>query len=149
MKKIVILSVVALIAMSFVACSGDEVKKYKGTYEGTYTFQKDGKTKPGKVPVIVNPAKENSLMVYDVLNLDNVSEGVYASTSENADIMLNIIQTLGVDLGAAGEQIKKVAIKATFSGDRLDMNISYEVSVLDIATVQLRVVDFTGTKKSK
>ena len=149
MKRIVILSVVALIALSFVACNGDEVKKYKGTYDGTYTFVKDNTTKEGKVVVGVNSVKDNSILLYYCINLDNVveSSGVYESTSEDIDIIANILTAIGVDMGnTAEETIKNIKIKCSFSGDRLDMNISYAVDVLGMATLDIRAITFVGTK---
>ena len=151
MKRVVILSVVALIALSFVACNKPEVEQYKGTYKGTYTFVKEnGRTQDGSVVVVVNPLKENSIGLYGVINLDNVSEGVYESTSENVQVITSILSLIGVNIGETTEEtIKNIKIKCNFNGSTLNMDIVYEVELFGIATVDIRAITFVGTKKTK
>ncbi|MDR2868684.1 MAG: hypothetical protein LBV46_03990 [Bacteroidales bacterium] len=146
MKKAFLMILMAIAAIFVTSCGGDEAKQYKGTYKGTYTFVKeDGRTKDGSVLIVVNAAKENSLLFWGVINLDNTSSGVYESTSEEVAVIANVLSLVGLNIGD-NETLKNIHMKATFKGNHLELSISYGVEVLGIATIDVRVINFVGDK---
>lgn len=149
MKKV--LPILLLFVFALTACTNNTSSQYAGKYSGIFTFIKDSKTKSGNVRLVTNPVSADGLLLYGVLPLDKVSEGSFEATSENAEYMTSVLEAM---VGANGyidktaEAVKNINVRAVVSGSELTMTVSYTVEILSLATTEVRILEFTGTKIS-
>lgn len=138
-----------LLILGFAACTPGEGSKFTGKYSGTFTFVKDNYTKEGNVLITNNPLSANGILLYACLPLEATTTNVYEASSENVEYMTQILESMAGShnyIDAASEQVKKINVRATFTDNRLDLTVSYEVQILGIATTEIRIIEFTGTK---
>jgi len=141
--------IVMLLILGFAACTPGEGSQYAGKYAGTFTFVKDNYTKDGTVLITNNPVSTNGVLLYACLPLNSTGVGVYEASSENVEYMATILSSMMGNndyIDAATEQVKKINVKATFTGSSLDLYVAYEVQILGLVTTEWRIVNFTGTK---
>ena len=128
-KSLFIIAAIALV-FSFTSCNKNS--SYGGKYTGTYTFFKQNgsistpdSVKKGKT-VPVSQLTDASIQLYYILSLSKVSDGQNAS-----------------------EAITNVKIKADFTQkDHLTYVMTYDVQLLGVATVEVRILQFDGDKQS-
>lgn len=141
--------IMALLVLGFTACSNGNGSQYAGKYTGTFKFIKDSTTKEGSVRITNNPLSADGVLLYAVLPLNNVSVGKYHASSENVDYMSQVLQSIfGSNnyIDSATEKVKNIKVDATFTGNNLEMVVYYEVEIFGIATTDIRIVEFNGTK---
>lgn len=141
--------IMALLVLGFTACSNGNGSQYAGKYTGTFKFIKDSTTKEGSVRITNNPLSSDGVLLYGVLPLNNVSVGKYHASSENVDYMSQVLQSIfGSNnyIDSATEKVKNIKVDATFTGNNLEMVVYYEVEIFGIATTDIRIVEFNGTK---
>ncbi|MBO2525473.1 MAG: hypothetical protein IKP54_00735 [Bacteroidales bacterium] len=150
-KSLFIIAAIALV-FSFTSCNKNS--SYGGKYTGTYTFFKQNgsistpdSVKKGKT-VPVSQLTDASIQLYYILSLSKVSDGVFQSSEMQADLMKQLLQTIGVGQNAS-EAITNVKIKADFTQkDHLTYVMTYDVQLLGVATVEVRILQFDGDKQS-
>ncbi|MBP5663409.1 MAG: hypothetical protein J6X16_03970 [Bacteroidales bacterium] len=151
MKKT--LFVIAALAIVFAFTSCNKENSYTGKYKGTYTFFKqDGSvsnpdsTKSGKTVPILHTT-ENRVYLYDFLPMEKVSDGVFQTTELQSDMLSGLLQMIGVGQNAA-ENISNVKIRADFTqAKHLTYVMTYDVQLLGVATVEVRILQFDGDKE--
>lgn len=146
MKKIVI----ALVAAVFALTSCTNTNPYAGKYTGTFSFITSNTTKSGTVLFTENPLTSNMLL-YSIISLSpvNGSSNAYVSNEVSAELITQLLQYVGNQnsiYNTATEQIKNVKIEATFSGNQVNVDMFYEILILDLMTTRVSIVKFTGTK---
>ena len=145
MKKVVVILVAAVLALT--SCS---TNSYSGKYTGTFKFISSNVTKEGSVRFTTNPLT-SGLMLYGVVPIDPVSgsSSSYVSSDDNSALVTSLLQSIGNQnniYNAATEQIKNVKIKANFNGNQVELFMYYEVTILELMTTEIRIVEFYGTK---
>jgi len=151
MKKT--LFVIAALAIVFAFTSCNKENSYTGKYKGTYTFFKqDGSvsnpdsTKSGKTVPIFHTT-ENRIYLYDFLPMEKVSDGVFQTTELQSDMLSSLLQMIGVGQNTA-ESISNVKIRADFTqAKHLTYMMTYDVQLLGVATVEVRILQFDGDKE--
>lgn len=152
MKKSLFMIAAIALVFSFTSCNKNS--NYGGKYVGTYTFFKqngsvstpDSVKKGQTVPVL--QLTDTRVRLYDVLALDQVSDGIYQSSEMQAEMMKQLLQVIGVGQ-TASEAISNVKLKADFTNkDHLTYVMTYDV-MLGVATVEVRILQFDGDKQSK
>ena len=147
------LFVIAALAIVFAFTSCNKENSYTGKYTGTYTFFKqDGSAsnpdsvKTGKsVPIL--HTTENRVYLYDFLPLEKVSDGVFQTTELQSDMLSSLLQMIGVGQRTA-ESISNVKIRADFTqAKHLTYVMTYDVQLLGVATVEVRILQFDGDKQ--
>ncbi len=147
------LFIVAAIAIVFAFTSCNKENSYTGKYKGTYTFFKaDGNvnnpdsTKSGKtVPVL--QATTSSILLYDVIPLNATSDGIYATSDLQGELLSTLLQMTGISQNTA-DQISNVRITADLTQkDYLSFKATYDVSLYGLATVEVRILQFDGQKQ--
>ena len=147
MKKL--FPIVMLLILGFAACTPGEGSKFAGKYSGTFTFVRDNYTKDGTVLITNNPLSTNGILMYACLPLEETTPNVYEANSENVEYMATILESMTGGnnyIDSATEQVKNIKVKATFTDNKLDLTVAYEVQILGIATTEIRIIEFTGTK---
>lgn len=147
------LFVIAALAIVFAFTSCNKENSYSGKYKGSYTFFKlsgsastPDSTKSGKTVPVLHPY-DTRIMLYDVLPMEKVSDGVYQTTEMQSSLMSQLLQLAGVGQNAA-EQISNVKVKATFTGTtHLFYEMTYEVQLLGSVGVEVRILQFEGDKQ--
>jgi hypothetical protein len=147
------LFIVAAIAIVFAFTSCNKENSYTGKYKGTYTFFKaDGSvnnpdsTKSGKtVPVL--QVTSQTVMLYDVIPLYAVSDGIYKTTDLQGELLSTLLQMTGISQNTA-DQISNVKIEADLAQkDYLSFKVTYDVQLYGLATVEVRILQFDGQKQ--
>lgn len=155
MKKILPILLIAVLALT--GCTNKN--QYAGTYTGTFTFFKFASTdmsqgatssdnKQGKMQFLTNPLT-NGLFLYSVIPLNAVTPEQYVSNSgllEYLDLLLESIGYQNNIYNAATEQIKNVAVTATFSGNTVHAELQYEIEILGTINTRITIVQFDGVK---
>lgn len=145
MKKL--LPILLVLAFAFTACS--DGTGYAGKYAGTFTFIKDSTTKSGNVRITNNPLSQNGLLLYGVLPLNSISTGVYQASSENVEFIAGVLESIiGSNnyINTAEEAVKNIKVEATFTGNTLNMDVYYEIQILNTLQTRVEIIKFTGTK---
>jgi len=141
--------ILLMIVIGFTACSG-EGSQYAGKYTGTFTILKDNTTKSGSVRITNNPVSTNGILLYGVLPLEYTSTSVYEASSENVEYITQVLSSMvGSNnfIDSASEQVKNIKVKATFSGNDLNLYVAYEVELLSgLANTEIRIIEFDGSK---
>lgn len=138
-----------LLILGFAACTPGEGSKFAGKYSGTFTFVRDNYTKDGTVLITNNPLSANGILMYACLPLEATTPNVYEASSENVEYITQVLESMAGShnyIDSASEQVKNIKVKATFTDNKLDLVVAYEVQILGIATTDIRIVEFTGTK---
>jgi hypothetical protein len=150
MKKSLL--IIAAIALVFAFTSCNKENSYTGKYTGTYTFFKQNgsvsnpdSTKSGKtVPILQTP---NTILLYDVLPLYQVSDGMYQTSEVQGDMLSSLLQMAGIGQNAA-EAISNVKVTADLvQKNTLMFKVTYEVELLNLATMEVRILQFDGVKQ--
>lgn len=148
MKKLVVIAIAAVLALA--SCSS--TNPYAGKYTGTFTFVSQNVTANGSMRILTNPLT-TGLLVYGVIPIESVSGGtIYASTADNSALVKQVLQIIGSQFqnniyNTATEQIDNITVEATFSGNTVNMDLYYTVSLLnDVLNTRVSIVRFTGTK---
>jgi hypothetical protein len=148
MKKLLPLFVV--LALALAGCQGGGGTEFAGKYTGTFTIIKNNTTKPGSVRITDDPLSTNGVRLYGVLPLTYTTANTYEAESENVEYIATILSSMvGQNnyIDATSEQLKKIKIKAIFSGNTLNMTVYYEVQLLNgLMTTEIRIIEFTGSK---
>lgn len=145
MKKL--LPVLLVLAFAFTACS--DSTGFAGKYAGTFTFIKDSTTKSGNVRITNNPLSQNGLLLYGVLPLNSISTGVYQASSENVEFIANVLESIigsSNYINTAEEAVKNIKVDATFTGNTLNMDVYYEIQILNTLQTRVEIIKFTGSK---
>lgn len=146
MKRFFPILLVLVFALS--ACS--DTTGYAGKYTGTFTFIKDSKTKEGSVRMTNNPLAQNGLLLYGILPLTSTSTtGSYQASSENVEFIGQILETIIGNsnyINTAEEAVKNIKIDATFTGNTLNMDVYYEIQILNSLQTRVEIIKFTGSK---
>lgn len=145
MKKL--LPVLLVLAFAFTACS--DSTGYAGKYAGTFTFIKDSTTKSGNVRITNNPLAQNGLLLYGILPLNSISTGVYQASSENVEFIANVLESIigsSNYINTAEEAVKNIKVDATFTGNTLNMDVYYEIQILNTLQTRVEIIKFTGSK---
>lgn len=147
------LFVIAAIALVFAFTSCNKENTYTGKYKGTYTFFKQSgsvstpdSTKSGKtVPIL--QVSNTSIMLYDVIPLYATSDGIYQTSELQGDMLSSLLQLTGIGQNAA-EAISNVKITADLTQKNFLMyKMTYEVELLNLATVEVRILQFDGERQ--
>ena len=145
MKKLVIVILAAVLALT----SCNSTNPYAGKYSGTFTFVTDNISKNGNLRLVSNPLT-SGLLVYGVVPINPVSSNVYISNENNAELITQLLQYVGNQnniYNAATEQIKNVRVEATFEGNTVYLDMFYEVALIsNLLQTRVSIVKFTGTK---
>ena len=145
MKKLVIVILAAVLALT----SCNSTNPYAGKYSGTFTFVTDNISKNGNLRLVSNPLT-SGLLVYGVVPINPVSSNVYISNDNNAELITQLLQYVGNQnniYNAATEQIKNVRVEATFEGNTVYLDMFYEVALIsNLLQTRVSIVKFTGTK---
>ena len=148
------LFIIAAIALVFSFTSCNKTTNYGGKYTGTYTFFKQNgsisnpdSVKKGKtVPVL--QLTDSRVRLYDVLALDQVADGLYQSSEMQSEMIKQVLQIVGIGENAS-EAISNVKVKADFTQkDHLTYVRTYDVQLLGVATVEVRILQFDGDRQS-
>ena len=145
MKRFFPILLVLVFALS--ACS--DTTGYAGKYTGTFTFIKDSKTKEGSVRMTNKPLAQNGLLLYGILPLTSTTTGVYQASSENVEFIGQILETIIGNsnyINTAEEAVKNIKIDATFTGNTLNMDVYYEIQILNSLQTRVEIIKFTGSK---
>ena len=141
--------IVMLLILGFAACTEGGGSQYAGKYTGTFTIVQSSQTKSGKVLITNNPLSSDGILLYACLPLDATSTGVYEANSDNVEYISKVLESMvGSNdyIDSATEKVKSIQVKATFTDNQLEMIVYYEVEILGIATTNIRIISFTGTK---
>lgn len=146
MKKIIMVLFAAVLLLT--SCS--KLNSYAGKYTGTFTFVTSSAVKDGSVLFTANPMT-GSLILYGVLPLNPMSgsSNVFVSNENNAELITQLLQYIGNQnniYNATTEQIKNVKVEATFSGNQVNIDMYYEILILELMTTRVSIVKFSGTK---
>ena len=145
MKKLVIVILAAVLALT----SCNSTNPYAGKYSGTFTFVTNNISKNGNLRLVSNPLT-SGLLVYGVVPINPVSSNVYISNENNAELITQLLQYVGNQnniYNAATEQIKNVRVEATFEGNTVYLDMFYEVALIsNLLQTRVSIVKFTGTK---
>ncbi|MCQ2272440.1 MAG: hypothetical protein MJZ72_06615 [Bacteroidales bacterium] len=153
MKKYFVIIAAVVLAFAFTSCDKNS-KPYNGTYVGTYSFFKAGgqssdpdSTRTNKkLPVL--QLSDASVSVYDVIPLSKESEGIYKTSQEGGALLSTLLGMIGVGQSTT-EKINAVKMTADFTVEnKLTFTVSYDVE-LGIGAIEVRVLQFEGTKKEK
>ena len=147
------LFIIAALAIVFAFTSCNKENSFTGKYKGTYTFFKQNgsastpdSTKSGKTVPILS-LTDAKIMLYDVLPMEKVSDGIYQTSEMQSDMMSQLLQLAGVGQ-AASEAITNVKVKADLTQkDHLSYVMTYDVQLLGVATVEVRILQFDGDKQ--
>ncbi len=150
-KSLFIIAAIALV-FSFTSCNKNT--SYGGKYTGTYTFFKQNgsistpdSVKKGKT-VPVSQLTDANVQLYYILSLTKVADGLYESSETQSELIKQLMQTVGIGENAA-EAITNVKVKADFTQkDHLTYVMTYDVQLLGVATVEVRILQFDGDKQS-
>jgi len=138
-----------VLAFFFAACDGGG-SQYAGKYTGTFTIIKDNTTKSGSVRITNNPLSDNGILLYGVLPLEYTTTNTFETTSENTEYITQVLSSMvGSNnfIDSATEQVKNIIVKATFSGNDLNLYVAYEVEFLNgLANTEIRIIEFDGSK---
>lgn len=132
--------------LAFTACS--DKNPYAGKYTGTYTFVTNNITKSGNLRLVSNPLS-NGLLVYGVVPVDYISATLYKTNTANTEMITQLLQYVGNNnniYNAATEQIKNVSIEVQFAGNVVNVDMFYEIEILNTLNTRISIVKFTGTK---
>ena len=146
MKKL--LPLIVILAFALAGCDNAN-SEYAGKYTGTFTIVKENTTKSGSVRILSNPLSTNGVFLYGVLPLEYTTTNTFEASSENVEWITQVLTSMvGQNnfINTATEQVKKIHVKAIFTGNTLDMSVYYTVQILGIATTEIRIIDFTGSK---
>ena len=151
MKKSLLIVMALAIVFAFTSCNKEN--SYTGRYKGTYTFFKQNgsastpdSTKSGKTVPILS-LTDAKIMLYDVLPMEKVSDGIYQTSEMQSEMMSQLLQLAGVGQ-AASEAITNVKVKADLTQkDHLSYVMTYDVQLLGVATVEVRILQFDGDKQ--
>ena len=145
MKKLVIVILAAVLALT----SCNSTNPYAGKYSGTFTFVTDNISKNGNLRLVSNPLT-SGLLVYGVVPINPVSSNVYISNDNNAELITQLLQYVGNQsniYNSATEQIKNVRVEATFEGNTVYLDMFYEVALIgNLINTRVSSVTFVGTK---
>jgi hypothetical protein len=145
MKKLVIVILAAVLALT----SCNSTNPYAGKYSGTFTFVTDNISKNGNLRLVSNPLT-SGLLVYGVVPINPVSSNVYISNDNNAELITQLLQYVGNQsniYNSATEQIKNVRVEATFEGNTVYLDMFYEVALIgNLLNTRVSIVKFVGTK---
>ena len=146
MKKIIPIIMLAVLALT--GCQNQN--SFAGKYSGTFTFVTNNVTKDGSVRFVSNPLT-GSLLMYGLFPLTPVSgnSNVYMSNENNTELITQLLQYIGNQnnvYNTATEQIKNVKVEATFSGNQVNIDMYYEILILELMTTRISIVKFSGTK---
>ena len=150
-KSLFIIAAIALV-FSFTSCN--KTSSYGGKYTGTYTFFKQNgsistpdSVKKGKT-VPVTQLTDANVGLYYILSLTKVADGLYESSETQSELIKQLMQAIGIGENAA-EAITNVKVKADFTQkDHLTYVMTYDVQLLGVATVEVRILQFDGDKQS-
>lgn len=138
-----------ILALAFVGCEGTG-SQFAGKYTGTFTIIKSNTTKQGSVRITNNPVSTNGVLLYGVLPLEYTMTNTYEATSENVEFITQVLSSMVGEnnfIDSASEKVKNIRVKATFSGNQLDMYVAYEVQFLSgLVNTEIRIIEFTGSK---
>ena len=145
MKKLVIVILAAVLALT----SCNSTNPYAGKYSGTFTFVTNNISKNGNLRLVSNPLT-SGLLVYGVVPINPVSSNVYISNDNNAELITQLLQYVGNQsniYNSATEQIKNVRVEATFEGNTVYLDMFYEVALIgNLLNTRVSIVKFVGTK---
>lgn len=144
MKKIIPIILLAVLALT--GCQNKN--PYAGKYSGTFTFVTNNVTKDGSVQFVSNPMT-GGLLVYGIVPVNPISSNVFISNENNAELITQLLQYIGNQnniYNAATEQIKNVRVEATFDGNHVNLDMYYEILVLQLMTTRISIVQFSGTR---
>lgn len=150
-KSLFIIAAIALV-FSFTSCN--KTSSYGGKYTGTYTFFKQNgsistpdSVKKGKT-VPVTQLTDANVQLYYILSLTKVADGRYESSETQSELIKQLMQVVGIGENAS-EAITNVKVKADFTQkDHLTYVMTYDVQLLGVATVEVRILQFDGDKQS-
>lgn len=155
MKKILPIIMIAVLALT--ACTNQN--PYAGVYTGNFQFFKFSTTdisqtaestgnKQGKMQFLTNPLT-NDLLLYSVIPLNSIGSSQYVSNSDVLDYVSVLLESIGNTnniYNSITEQVKNVAITATFSGSSVHVEVQYEIEILGTLTTRITIVKFDGTR---
>ena len=101
------------------------------------------------VRITNNPLSQNGLLLYGVLPLNSISTGVYQASSENVEFIAGVLESIiGSNnyINTAEEAVKNIKVEATFTGNTLNMDVYYEIQILNTLQTRVEIIKFTGTK---
>jgi len=85
--------------------------------------------------------------LYYIPSLSKTSDGVFQSSEMQADLMKQLLQTVGVG-STASEAITNVKVKADFTvPNHLTYVMTYDVQLLGVANVEVRILQFDGDRE--
>lgn len=151
MKKSLL--IIAALALVFAFASCDKENSFTGKYKGTYTFFKQSgsasnpdSTKTGKtVPIL--QTSNSSIMLYDVIPLYSTSDGIYQTSEMQGEMLKSLLQLAGVGQ-TVSETISNVKVKADLTTpNHLTYVMSYDVQLLGVATIEVRILQFDGERQ--
>jgi hypothetical protein len=135
MKKIALLSLMVILAVSLTECKKDKTNKYAGTYTGTLISA--GQSKENQKLIFISGIQdEENLYLYGYL-LTKQSETQYVL---NDKILITLIQLI---TPITSGELDKVSATFTFTDGGVEMNMTY--NLINLADVS--VVKFSGTKQ--
>ena len=86
-------------------------------------------------------------MLYDVIPLYATSDGIYQTSELQGDMLSSLLQLTGIGQNAA-EAISNVKITADLTQKNFLMyKMTYEVELLNLATVEVRILQFDGERQ--
>lgn len=139
--------ILLILAFAFTACN--DTTGYAGKYTGTFTFIKDSKTKDGSVRITSNPMNQNGLLLFGILPLNSVSTGVYQASSESEEFIGQVLESIIGNsnyINTAEEAVKNIKVDASFTGNTLNMDVYYEIQILNSLQTRVEIIKFTGSK---
>ena len=148
MKKLVIIAIAAVIALT--GCTTKN--QYAGTYTGNFQFFKFSTSdiipnanptdsKSGNMQFLTNPLTNGLFLA--------VSSDQYVSNSGLLDYLDVLLQSIGYQnnvYDATKEQIKNVGVTAVFSGNSVHAELQYEIEILGTINTRITIVKFDGTR---
>ena len=149
MKKGLFIIMALALVFAFTSCNKEN--SFTGKYKGTYTFFKQSgsistpdSTKKGKTVPILS-VTDSRIMLYDVLPMEKISDGIYQTSELQSDMMSQLLQLAGVGQ-ATSEAITNVKVKADLTvPNHLTFVMTYQVEIYGVG-IEVRILQFDGDK---
>lgn len=150
MKKGLFIIMALALVFAFTSCNKEN--SFTGKYKGTYTFFKQSgsistpdSTKKGKTVPILS-VTDSRIMLYDVLPMEKISDGIYQTSELQSDMMSQLLQLAGVGQ-ATSEAITNVKVKADLTvPNHLTFVMTYQVEIYGVG-IEVRILQFDGDKQ--
>ena len=150
MKKVLL--IVAAIAIVFSVNSCKKGTTYGGDYVGTYTSfkyvnnqeQQDGEPQTNK-KVSVRQLGDTQIYLYGIVPLDRKSDGVFGASELAGSVATQLLSAAGVG-SFTSEQVKRINMEATFSGNHLSYRMYYELEIAGFG-IDINILKFEGDKQ--